>query len=275
MAAPKSENQFTLPSSLKIQKITAWTLLVFGWIFFAAITTNEAQAPDAPPSPLDVIWTVALLGALPLLWLRRINESQKQKRYLSSKGVIITVIAIISLITLWTFYRDAQKYFVYQDELTSQKFAAVNIVFEKRFSLVPNVGKSASALASQERSIISDIAQARAAYLRGQSVDNKVAAINDFNRALTAISINAENYPDLKSDKGFLELIDVMEKTENQLADVKNDYNKQVTTLNTQSRTIPYNLLAGSFIDDPVKTRIDGSVDPQTLDSKQLLEKLN
>jgi LemA protein len=272
--ATKSK-QRSLTSSLTLQKVGAWSLVVLALLYFTGTTINDAQAPDVPPSPLDIIWPVVLFAVLPLFWLKRINESQNQKRYLSATKVIAGFTILALVMTTWGFYRDAQKYFVYQDELISQKFAAVNIVYEKRFSLVPNVAKSANALARQERSVVSDITKARAAYLRSQGLDGKVGAINDFNKALTNISINTENYPDLKSDKGFLGLISVIEKTESALADAKNDYNQQITTLNTQSRTFPYNFLASGFIDDPVKARIDSSVSSQALDAKHLLDNLN
>lgn len=272
MAASKKKHHFT---SLDIQKIVAWALFVLGIVYFAGVTTNEPQAPDVPPSPLDILWPILLLAVLPLVWLKRINELQGQKRYLSSVTIIVGIALAGLLTTSWGFYRQAQSYFVFQDELISQKFTAVNVVYEKRFSLVPNIAKSANSLANQERVIVGDITKARAAYLGAQNLDTKVDAINDFNKALTAISINLENYPDLKSDQGFLELMRTIEKTEDQLAATKNDYNYQVTTLNTQSRTFPYNFLAGGFIEDPIKDRIDSSIDPKTLDASHLLDSLD
>lgn len=272
MTTAKSNHKL---SSLSAQKIAAWSLLVIGLLVFAGATINGDEALSVPPSPLDIISPVILFAILPLLWLKKVNDSQNQKRYLSSKTIIIALTIVALTTTSWGFYRDAQKYFVHQDELASQKFAAVNVVYVKRFNVVPNVAKSASALASQEQSIVSDITEARTAYLRSQSLDRKVGAINNFNEALTNISINVENYPDLKSDKGFLKLMDVIEKTEAQLATAKNDYNQQITALNTESRTFPYNFLAGNFIDSPVKVRIDESVSSQVLDSKRLLDNLN
>ena len=272
MATKKNESSF---KSLNIQKRIAWTLVIIGLMSFAGVSMTTVDAPLAPPSPLDMIWSPLILVFLPLIWLKRVNDILGLRRYLSTKSVIIALTAGAVLVTGWTFYRDAQKYFVHQDELVSQKFAAVNIIYKKRFDLVPNVAKSAKALGAHERAVIDSITTARASYLRNNKPDGKVTAINDFNRAFTEISINIENYPALKGDKGFLELITVLEETEAQLVDAKNDYNKQVTTLNTQSRTFPYNLLAGSLIEEPVKTRLEDTADTQIQNAKQLLDSLN
>ena len=274
MPKAKTETK-TNSKSLMIQKRVAWTLVIFGLLVFAGVSMTTVEAPTAPPSPLDLIWSPLLFVFLPLIWLKRVNDLQGLKRYLSTKSVIIAFTVGAVFISSWAFYRDAQKYFVHQDELVSQKFAAVNIIYKKRFDLVPNVAKSAKALGAHERAVIDSITSARASYLRNNKPDGKVTAINDFNRAFTEISINIENYPALKGDKGFLELITVLEETEEQLVEAKNDYNKQVTTLNTQSRTFPYNLLAGSLIEEPVKTRLEDSADTQIQNAKQLLDSLN
>lgn len=260
---------------LKWQKVGAWSVLVLALLYYTGLTINTAEAPTAPPSPLDIIWPVVVFTILPLLWLKKVNDAQNEKRVLSSRNVIVALTVISLAVTSWGFYRDAQKYYVYQDELAAQKFAAVNVLYKQRFDLVPNVAKSAKALADQEKALVDNITSARTAFLRNQSLNSQVNAINDFNKALTEISINVESYPNLKSDQGFLQLIKVLEESEAQLVIAKNDYNQQVTALNTQSRTFPYNMLAGSFIDDPVKTRIDESVDPRALDAKQLLNNLN
>ncbi len=252
-----------------ILKFVAWILFIFGMVVIFGVSINPETAPTVPPSPLDIFWP-ALFILLPVLWLKKLNGNSKGKRFLSSDGVIVTLAAVSVVLSAWGAYRGAQSYFVTQDELISQKFAAVNVVYQKRFDLVPNVAASAKALATQERAVINSITKARSLYLRSRSTNAKVGAINDFNRAL--LSVNVENYPNLKSDAGFLKLIQVLSDTENQLVTAQNDYNQQVTALNSQSRTFPYNFLAKHFIDQPIKNRLDQTIDFQTQNSQDLLK---
>lgn len=258
--------------SLVAQKAVAWAVLVIGILYIVGTAMGSSEVPASPPNPLGMLLTAGLLITLPLIWLQKINKESGKARFLSGNNSIIVVTLLAIAISAYGFWGDTKRYFVTQDELVSQKFAAVNVVYQKRFDLVPNVAKSAKALADQEKAIVNNITSARTKYLDTQNTDQKAQAVNDFNRAL--ISLNVENYPNLKSDSGFVELIKVLNDTEAQLVTAKNDYNQQVTILNSQSRSFPQSLWVKYILDEPIKTRLNDTADSQMQNAKDLLKDL-
>ena len=57
----------------------------------------------------------------------------------------------------------------------------------------------------------------------------------------------AENYPELKADKQFIQLSDELAGTENRIAVARMDYNNEVKKLNSSLRTFPTNIISGMF----------------------------
>jgi LemA protein len=54
-----------------------------------------------------------------------------------------------------------------------------------------------------------------------------------------------ENYPQLKSDVNFRQLMDELAGTENRIAVARQDYNNAVQGFNTKIRSFPTNIFAG------------------------------
>lgn len=63
----------------------------------------------------------------------------------------------------------------------------------------------------------------------------------------------ADNFPNLKSDQGFLRLQDELAGTENRLAVARKDYNESVTAYNTSRQKFPGVIIASltGFQDKP------------------------
>ena len=65
--------------------------------------------------------------------------------------------------------------------------------------------------------------------------------------ALSRLLVVVENYPNLKSDKTFIGLMDELSGTENRIAVARRDYNETVQSYNTKLRTFPTSIIAGMF----------------------------
>jgi LemA protein len=72
-------------------------------------------------------------------------------------------------------------------------------------------------------------------------------AQGELTSALSRLLVVTENYPQLKSDKNFLELQAQLEGTENRIAVARNRYIKAVQEYNVMVRSFPGNLTAMLF----------------------------
>ena len=72
-------------------------------------------------------------------------------------------------------------------------------------------------------------------------------ANEELSGALSRLLVVVENYPQLKADKNFIQLMDNLESTENRISISRKDYNDAVQTFNTRVKKFPANIFASMF----------------------------
>jgi LemA protein len=135
------------------------------------------------------------------------------------------------------------------EEQVNAQWANLQADYQRRADLIPNLVATVKGYAQQEKSVLTEVTEARANATRIQlspaDLDDpqKVSAFNDAQNRLTQAIIPfqrmQEAYPDLKSNQNFLALQDQLEGTENRINASRRDYNEAVRAYNTRIRTFP------------------------------------
>jgi len=135
------------------------------------------------------------------------------------------------------------------DEGAKAAWSEVLNQYKRRSDLVPNLVETVRANAAQEKSVLTEVTQARAAATQMKLPDDILTnpqAFQEFQAkqaqlsgALSRLLATVENYPQLKSNQNFLALQSQLEGTENRIAVARRDYIAAVQAYNTELRTIP------------------------------------
>ena len=144
-----------------------------------------------------------------------------------------------------------------KDEQAKAAWGEVQNQYQRRADLVPNLVATVQGYAQQEKSVLVQVTQARAQATH-VSVDASTVtdpakfaqyqqAQNQLSGVLGHLLSITENYPDLKSNQNFLALQSQLEGTENRIAIARRDYNEAVRQYNTEIRTFPGVLWAGTL----------------------------
>lgn len=140
-------------------------------------------------------------------------------------------------------YNTIQTY----DEQVNAAQAQIKVQLQRRADLIPNLVETVKGYATQEKSIFTEVAEARAK-LSGAVQSNDLQQMGAANAALTAplgrLLAIAENYPQLKSNENFKALQDQLEGTENRIGVARQDYNEAVNRYNAYIRRFPAVLTA-------------------------------
>ncbi len=136
-----------------------------------------------------------------------------------------------------------------KDETVKARFGDVQAAYQRRADLIPNLVATVQGYAVQEKSVLTEVTQARASATRvtvDASTITDPAAFQRFQQAQNQLSgvlgrlmAISENYPDLKSNQNFLALQSQLEGTENRIEIARRDYNAAVQDYNTELRTFP------------------------------------
>src|SRR3990167_11222473 len=136
---------------------------------------------------------------------------------------ILGAVAILFLMG-WSSYNS----FVTQTNAIEGQWKQVEVQYQRRFDLIPNLVESVKGLQKQEQKVFGDIAEARTRYSGAVSVDQKAAAASQMESALGRLLVIMENYPELKSDMAVARLMDELAGTENRVAVERRRYNELV-----------------------------------------------
>ena len=158
---------------------------------------------------------------------------------LAAVGVILLVI-VLPLVGTYNSL-------VNKDTAVDQAFADLNVQLQRRYDLVPQLVASVKGALNQEQAVFGEIAKARENYAGKASPDQKVAAANQLESAISRLLVIVENYPQLQSNKNIQDLMTALEGTENRVAQARREYNVVVTDYNRSIRRFPRNLIAGMF----------------------------
>ena len=144
-----------------------------------------------------------------------------------------------------------------EDEQIKANWSEVVNQYQRRADLVPNLVNSVKGFAQQEKDVLLGVTNARAKVGSIQAtpeVLNDPAAFQKFqaaqgelSSALSRLLVVTENYPQLKSDALFRDLMSQLEGTENRITVARNRYIKTVADYNVLARSFPTNLTAMIF----------------------------
>jgi LemA protein len=138
----------------------------------------------------------------------------------------------------------------YENEAKA-KWSEVLSQYQRRAELIPNLVETVKGFAEQEKSVLTEVIEARAKATQVQAnvpsdiltnpdaMKNLTDAQNQLGGALGRLLVTTERYPDIKSGQNFLALQSQLEGTENRISVSRRDYIEAVRVYNTELSTIP------------------------------------
>jgi LemA protein len=154
---------------------------------------------------------------------------------------------IVILVVLALIFIPKYNILVTAEESVDSKWAQVENQLQRRYDLIPNLVESVKGYANHEKEVIASITEARAQMGSAHSPKEQAIANDAMNGALSRLLVVVENYPNLKADANFRQLMDELAGTENRLAVAREDYNNEVQAFNKTVKRFPGNLIAGMF----------------------------
>lgn len=156
--------------------------------------------------------------------------------------VILGLIAFIFVTVMFIYNR-----LVALRQTRKQAFADIDVQLKQRYDLIPNLVETVKGYASHEKETLENVTQARASVGRAQGGDlgDRIGAENMLSQAMMNLFAVAENYPELKADTNYRQLMNELSDIENKIAAARRFFNNATSELNTAVEQFPAVLFAG------------------------------
>ncbi len=128
-----------------------------------------------------------------------------------------------------------------------EAYANIETQLKRRNDLIPNLIETVKGYAAHEREVLEGVTNARARALGAGTPQEHMQADNAISGFLKSLFAVAENYPDLKADKNFLELQRKLAEAEDMIQADRRRYNEAVRELNVKMESVPLNFVAIFF----------------------------
>lgn len=166
------------------------------------------------------------------------------------------------------------------EEAAKAKWADVEAQFQRRANLIPNLAEVAKGAGENERSILTQVTEARAkatsVNVTAEDLGDEAkmaefaAAQSQMSAGIGRLLASFEAYPNIQSTQAYLTLQSQLEGTENRIAVAIRDYNEAVRQYNTTIRTFPdsigANIIHGADPMVPYKATTEGAEEAPKLD---------
>ncbi len=161
------------------------------------------------------------------------------------KGILIGL--VVAVLVIGVAITSVYNTIITKHETITAKWAQVENQLQRRNDLIPNLVNSVKGYAAHEKTVFEDVTKARSQWTGAATLDDKVKAAGQIDAALARLLLVVENYPQLKADQTFLQLMDELSGTENRIAVERMRYNESVRDYNITVRRFPANVVAGIF----------------------------
>jgi LemA protein len=160
------------------------------------------------------------------------------------KGFAGIAIAVVALIIIFMMLGSSYNGFVNAEEDVDKAYSQIENQLQRRLDLIPNLVNTVKGYAAHEKEVIQSISDARARLAGARTPEEEATANTELSNALSRLLVVVENYPNLKADKQFTQLMDELAGTENRISVARQDYNEQVGSYNKRIKRFPGAIVA-------------------------------
>jgi LemA protein len=156
--------------------------------------------------------------------------------------IFLSFILVVALAGILIYNRLIQS----KNQL-AEGWSGVDVQLKRRHDLIPNLVTTVKGYAGYEKSLLEKITQLRSQATSSNNIADKSVLEKDLAQNVKTIFAVAENYPDLKANKNFIDLQTSLTQIEDEIQLARRYYNGCVRNFNILVQSFPSNIIANTF----------------------------
>lgn len=128
-----------------------------------------------------------------------------------------------------------------------EAFSTMDIYLKKRFDLIPNLVETVKGYTKHENETLTQVMEARNGVFHAKGTEEKLEKENVLTSTLKRLYKVTEDYPALKADGHFSELMGTLREIEKEISASRKFYNANVKSYNNKREIFPSSIIANWF----------------------------
>ncbi len=158
-------------------------------------------------------------------------------------GIILGAIVLLFIIGVIIWYINTKNKIIKLEQDILQANSRIDVYLTKRFDDLNKMVDTIKGYTKHEVQTLTEIVKLRSNYHADMSMQEKSQISNELSKATKNLSLEIENYPDLKADKLFINLQNEIKDIEDNLQAARSNYNSNVAKYNKTIKTFPNSLI--------------------------------
>ena len=131
--------------------------------------------------------------------------------------------------------------------MVAEGYSGIDVQLKRRHNLIPNLVKTVEGYADFERGVLQDVTRLRSQLAEDAPLGETAKRENELSSSLRHLFAVAENYPDLKASRSFLDLQKQLAEIEDTIQKARRYYNATVRDYNIRVQSFPSLIVAKLF----------------------------
>lgn len=159
---------------------------------------------------------------------------------------MVAIIAIIIIVLLVIWYVVSYNGLIRSRTNVQESWSQIDVQLKRRNDLIPNLVSTTKGYANFEQSTLKKVVALRNQLTAVPADDHQqtMEVSNQLSTTLRSLFALSENYPDLKANAQFSQLMEELTNTENKIAYSRQLYNSSVASLTVKIQSFPSNIVA-------------------------------
>ena len=153
--------------------------------------------------------------------------------------LLVGIVLVFGIVGIIVYAAGLYNTLVRLSNNIDKAWSNIDVILKQRHDELPKLVDVCNSYMKHERETLEGVTNARSAYGRSTSVDDKAKAENQITNALGKLFAVAEQYPDLKANQEFLSVQQRISALESTIADRREFYNDSVNLYNIRIEQIP------------------------------------
>lgn len=183
---------------------------------------------------------------LTIVYFIKFSTQKIYKLNISNLIMVIWIIIAIVVIVAFMFISYFNRFATLENRINNSS-SQIDVQLKRRADLIPNLMESVKGFMKHEKSIITEVTNARKALVGASGLSGKMKANQKLEGALGRLFAVAENYPNLKANENFVQLQQELSSTEDKIAYSRQYYNDSVLAYDNLFKTFPGNMFASLY----------------------------